>query len=88
MNDVHGHDIGDVVLKETANVLKPLSRQGEEPARLGGEEFLVICPNSTLAQAQACASVPGLPSKATRSAAARSTVTSRRASACASERAR
>ena len=55
VNDVHGHDIGDVVLKETANVLKRSSRQGEEPARLGGEEFLVICPNSTLAQAQACA---------------------------------
>jgi len=55
VNDVHGHDIGDVVLKETANVLKGATRQGEEVARLGGEEFLVVCPNSSLAQARVCA---------------------------------
>lgn len=52
VNDQHGHDVGDVVLKETANVLRKNSRQGEEPARLGGEEFLVICTNTTLAQAR------------------------------------
>ncbi|MBK7875094.1 MAG: HDOD domain-containing protein [Planctomycetes bacterium] len=55
VNDVHGHDIGDVVLKETANVLRTTARQGEEPARLGGEEFLVLCPNTSLVQAKACA---------------------------------
>jgi diguanylate cyclase (GGDEF)-like protein len=55
VNDVHGHDIGDVVLKETANVLRSSTRQGEEVARLGGEEFLVVCPNATLAQARVCA---------------------------------
>jgi two-component system, cell cycle response regulator len=55
VNDIHGHDVGDVVLKETANVLKGATRQGEEVARLGGEEFLVVCPNSSLAQARVCA---------------------------------
>ncbi len=55
VNDVHGHDVGDVVLKETANVLRSATRQGEEVARLGGEEFLVVCPNATAAQARVCA---------------------------------
>ena len=55
VNDVHGHDVGDVVLKETANVLRGATRQGEEVARLGGEEFLVVCPNSSLVQARICA---------------------------------
>lgn len=55
VNDQHGHDIGDLVLKETANVLRRQSRQGEEPARLGGEEFLVICSNTSGDQARACA---------------------------------
>jgi two-component system, cell cycle response regulator len=51
VNDTYGHDIGDLVLKETANVLRSTTRQGEEASRLGGEEFLVICPNTTEAQA-------------------------------------
>jgi diguanylate cyclase (GGDEF)-like protein len=55
VNDLHGHDVGDVVLKETANVLRGSTRQGEEVARLGGEEFLVVCPNASAAQARVCA---------------------------------
>ncbi len=55
VNDQHGHDVGDIVLKETASVLRRTARQGEEAARLGGEEFLVICTNTTLAQARVCA---------------------------------
>ena len=55
VNDVHGHDVGDTVLKETSVVLRRVARQGEEPSRLGGEEFLVICANTTLQQAQVCA---------------------------------
>ncbi|MBK7642168.1 MAG: diguanylate cyclase [Planctomycetes bacterium] len=55
VNDVHGHDVGDVVLKESANVLRASVRQGEEVARLGGEEFLVVCPNANVAQARICA---------------------------------
>jgi len=55
VNDGHGHDVGDVVLKETARILRNSTRQGEEVARLGGEEFLVVCPNATLVQARMCA---------------------------------
>jgi diguanylate cyclase (GGDEF)-like protein len=55
VNDAHGHDAGDTVLRETARVLRSAARQGEDIARLGGEEFLVVCPNAGLAQARACA---------------------------------
>jgi diguanylate cyclase (GGDEF)-like protein len=55
VNDLHGHDVGDVVLKETANTLRNTTRQGEDTARLGGEEFIVVCTNTNLDQAMACA---------------------------------
>lgn len=55
VNDTYGHDIGDLVLKDTARVLRSSTRQGEEASRLGGEEFFVVCPNSTESQAAVCA---------------------------------
>jgi diguanylate cyclase (GGDEF)-like protein len=55
VNDVHGHDVGDLVLKETAGVLRNITRQGEEPARLGGEEFIVVCTGATENHAAAAA---------------------------------
>jgi diguanylate cyclase (GGDEF)-like protein len=51
VNDRYGHEVGDVVLKNVADVLRANARQGEDVARLGGEEFLVLCPNTTVAQA-------------------------------------
>ena len=51
VNDLHGHEVGDLVLKQVAEVLRANARQGEDVARLGGEEFLVLCPNTTAAQA-------------------------------------
>jgi diguanylate cyclase (GGDEF)-like protein len=51
VNDEHGHEAGDLVLTEVAQVLRTNVRTGEEVARIGGEEFLVICPNTTAAQA-------------------------------------
>ena len=55
VNDEHGHDIGDAVLKETARSMKAATRDEEEPCRLGGEEFLVICGNTNRSQAAAAA---------------------------------
>lgn len=44
INDAHGHDVGDVVLKEVARVLLSLTREHDIVARIGGEEFAVIAP--------------------------------------------
>jgi two-component system cell cycle response regulator len=42
INDTHGHDAGDMVLKSFARVLKSNTRQSNICGRLGGEEFLVV----------------------------------------------
>jgi diguanylate cyclase (GGDEF)-like protein len=47
VNDEHGHDVGDVVLQSVARVLQSSVRASDDVCRLGGEEFLVICPNTT-----------------------------------------
>lgn len=47
VNDTYGHDVGDLVLQETAKVIQATLRRGDVCARMGGEEFLVICPNTT-----------------------------------------
>lgn len=46
VNDEHGHDVGDLVLKETAQVLQSAIRSSDEVCRLGGEEFLIIAKNT------------------------------------------
>ena len=47
VNDTYGHDVGDVVLKDVAGLLRSSLRQSDEVCRIGGEEFLVICKNTT-----------------------------------------
>ena len=47
VNDTYGHQIGDVVLKEVANVIQNTLREVDTPARWGGEEFIVLSPNTT-----------------------------------------
>lgn len=42
VNDVYGHNIGDSVLKETAEILKKNARAADLVIRFGGEEFLII----------------------------------------------
>lgn len=46
VNDRFGHDIGDVVLQSTAEAIREGLRRSDTCARIGGEEFLVICPNT------------------------------------------
>ena len=42
LNDTYGHQNGDIVLKEMANILRDSSRDGDYACRYGGEEFSVI----------------------------------------------
>jgi diguanylate cyclase (GGDEF)-like protein len=44
LNDTHGHLTGDLVLKETAEVIRKTVRERDIAARWGGEEFLIILP--------------------------------------------
>ena len=55
VNDTHGHLVGDVVLASVARVFRQEIRASDVACRLGGEEFLVICPNTDLAGARICA---------------------------------
>ena len=48
INDTHGHDVGDEVLKEMAQMLDACTRSTDLAARVGGEEFCVIFPDTDL----------------------------------------
>jgi len=50
MNDSHGHDFGDAVLRQLGHFLKERTRGGDIACRYGGEEFTVILPEATLEQ--------------------------------------
>jgi two-component system, cell cycle response regulator len=43
VNDTYGHDIGDVVIKGFADVLKRVKRDTDAVGRFGGEEFVIVC---------------------------------------------
>lgn len=51
VNDQHGHDVGDVMLRAVADVLRETGRETDIVGRWGGEEFLVILPQTSQAQA-------------------------------------
>jgi diguanylate cyclase (GGDEF)-like protein len=52
INDSWGHDAGDAILCRISNELRQIMRQGDFLGRFGGEEFIVILPESTMAAAQ------------------------------------
>jgi len=51
INDEHGHDAGDTVLREVARVLRESTRLEDLVARYGGEEFIFALPVASLDQA-------------------------------------
>jgi two-component system, cell cycle response regulator len=55
LNDTHGHQAGDRVLRQVAAVLDDCSRGFDTPARYGGEEFAIVLPSTSAAEAAAVA---------------------------------
>lgn len=48
INDTLGHLTGDIVLQETADLLKSSVRSSDLVGRWGGDEFIIICPETAL----------------------------------------
>lgn len=48
VNDNHGHDIGDLVLAETAGIIASSIRPEDVSGRVGGEEFAIFLPDTNL----------------------------------------
>lgn len=55
VNDVYGHASGDAVLVEVAARLRACLRSTDVVARMGGEEFMVVMPSTTLNEARRAA---------------------------------
>lgn len=53
VNDVHGHDQGDMVLRELSTLLRAHVAGAGTIARYGGEEFVLLLPNADLLQSVA-----------------------------------
>jgi diguanylate cyclase len=54
INDTHGHQAGDTVLRRFAQAGRGALRASDVLARWGGEEFLLMLPDTTAAQALVC----------------------------------
>ena len=48
VNDAHGHEAGDLILKELSRVLVSSVREMDKVGRWGGEEFLILLPDTSL----------------------------------------
>lgn len=55
INDTHGHEVGDSVLRRVAALLRDQTRGTDAVCRVGGEEFLIISPSLTIQEVTVCA---------------------------------
>jgi diguanylate cyclase (GGDEF)-like protein len=55
INDQHGHDVGDQVLRHAVERLRHGIREGDLLGRWGGEEFLIVAPQTSLEEAKGLA---------------------------------
>ncbi|TVP93514.1 MAG: GGDEF domain-containing protein [Pseudomonadaceae bacterium] len=53
INDTHGHDLGDQALRHVANIFLESLRHSDVVGRFGGEEFILLLPDTHLKQAEA-----------------------------------
>ncbi len=53
INDTYGHKVGDIVIKRLADTLRELTRKSDIISRWGGEEFVILLPNTDTAGAHA-----------------------------------
>lgn len=55
INDSYGHDVGDAVLRQVSMAIRSAVRTHDLVARIGGDEFVVLCPDSSIESAMVCA---------------------------------
>ena len=51
INDTYGHNVGDLVLKYLANEMRVVARKQDVCCRYGGEEFILLLPETTMLEA-------------------------------------
>ncbi|MFT5277001.1 MAG: diguanylate cyclase (GGDEF)-like protein [Glaciecola sp.] len=55
VNDIHGHELGDEILRELSDLVASLVRDADHVARWGGEEFIIVAPDTNAKSAAAMA---------------------------------
>jgi diguanylate cyclase (GGDEF)-like protein len=51
INDSYGHNQGDIVLTHLGKIIRETIREIDIPCRFGGEEFIILCPQTNKEQA-------------------------------------
>ncbi|PCI35745.1 MAG: diguanylate cyclase response regulator, partial [Thiotrichales bacterium] len=51
-NDTYGHNIGDLIIKKLITCIKNIVRENDIIVRFGGDEFIVLLPNTNIINSQ------------------------------------
>ena len=55
INDTFGHEIGDIVIKKVVEISKNSIRESDLIIRFGGDEFIILLPNTNIQSARVVA---------------------------------